>query len=278
MKKKSFITPVALILITGEAEGQSVFTGPLTDNEVLVEYLKPSPKVSTAPTGYLVRVSGLVRLTDGLNLFVEIPYAQGNIDYSFTFFGQTFAFSQSNTSIGNIAVGLQFESSMQGLRFDVGSRLPAVSEGATLAQSIGTTVEYDEIDAYVSNALPINGAVNYRYSTEGGFCVESRFRSSFLVKTKKSSLGIEDDIEVLSGFSVVPGYDGGKFFGRAGYSVTSILTEEGDLDRRTFQQLGVVLGVRAGLIRLSGHFRWPIDKTLKNGIDNVYGFQAAIEF
>ncbi|MBI3005297.1 MAG: hypothetical protein HYY49_07750 [Ignavibacteriales bacterium] len=283
MRKKLLMTASAVaVMIHSSSPGyaQSVFMGPLTENEISIEYLKPKLKGSGEVSGYFARLSGRVRLTDRLLLLMDIPYARGAFNLSFQFFGQQFDVSESHTTVGNIRLGLEIHSFSEGLTFHAGTRLPTVSQGATWAQVVGISSDVDELDGFIPNILPIDGAANYVFRSEEGLRIDARVGSSFWIKTKsvEDDPAISDDTETLAGSSMLVGYERSEFFARIGYAMRMVLTEGGDLDQRTYQQIGGVLGARIGFVRLSGVYRWHIDKTAKNAADYIYGFQATAEF
>ncbi|MBI4427711.1 MAG: hypothetical protein HY562_01180 [Ignavibacteriales bacterium] len=276
----TFSTFVVVMNASHTGYAQSVFMGPLTDNEISIEYLKPKVKGSGEVSGYFARLSGRVRLTGRLLLLLDIPYAHGAFSFSAQFFGQQFDFSESHSSVGNIRLGLEIHSFTEGLTFHAGSRLPTVSQGATWAQFIGISSDVDELGGFIANILPFDGAANYVFRSDQGLSIDARVGSSFWIKTKSVTDGpaITDDTETLAGSSLLLGYERSEFFARFGYAMRMVLTEGGDLDERMYQQLGGVLGGRVGFVRLSGVYRWHIDKTAKNAIEYIYGFQATAEF
>jgi len=267
----------AVVVLAGSLSAQSVYTRPITDNEVVLEFFKPSYKstssFSSTPSGFVAGLMGRVQLTDQLHLLFELPYAQGKFEFSSPFF----SISENQTTLGNIYSGIEIQAKTDLVFVDVGVRFPTTSESASWASSVAIASDVDRYEAFVPHLLAFNGIVNVAMKTESGFAAHLRAGPTLWVNTKTSSGG-SDDTEWLLGYSALAGFQNESVVVKAGYSGRMILTETGPVENRSFHQIGATLGVRLGIIRPMVHAKLPLDKNLKNTLEMVYGFALAIEF
>lgn len=265
------VVACAVAVLGASLTAQSVYTRPITDNEVVLEFFKPSYKSTLPVTGFVADLVGRVQLTEQLHLLFELPYAQGKFEFSSGFF----SVSQSHTTLGNIYAGAEVQTNIDPVSFDVGVRFPTTSESAFNALNVGITTDVDRYEAFVPHLLAFNGIMNYATKTETGFTVHARLGPTLWVNTKNTSGG--DDTEWLLGYSALVGYQNETWTVNGGYSGRMVLTGTGPLENRSFHQIGATFGYRFSSWRPMAHIRLPLDKNLKLQLEFVYGFGLAVE-
>lgn len=279
MKKIDFYSlpwVFALILSLGmpstDAVAQAISLRNNAGNWVSSEFFRPNYQSSGTFdfSGWSLILGVKANLSEHVALLAELPYANGKINSP----SNSFFSDRSQSAIMNPYIGLEFFPRSQKTSFEFGVRLPVADEDKSLATQAGLLSDFDRFDAFVPDILTINGLVNIKAVSPGGFALRLRGGPNFWIVTD-SNTGSGDDVELLLKYAGELGYEAEQFSLSAGISGLLIATESDlDLGERTLHQFIAAATLGLGNVRPGLQFRIPLDED--TGIDYVLGANVAI--
>ena len=184
-----------------------------------------------------------------------------------------FGRDDSENTLGNPYFGIELHGNNSPLYGEIGVRLPlAPDTDENEAAIVGLFTELvDRAEAFISDAIPISGAINYRHKNPTGFVLRLRGGSALWIET-----GEGDETELFLLYSVQAGYESSKFNFIGGFTGRWWLNEDGDFGERTFHQLGLAANVAFGVARPGISFRVPLDEDMTDILDIVYGLTLSL--
>jgi len=256
-------------LLSASLHAQSIWLDRSHDKTLGLEVLRPNFKTADndAVSGFAVFLSMRAPLSKQLHFVGELPFVKSNFESSSIFFR-----SGSQSMIGNPYLGLEIGRQDSPLFGEFGIRLPIASEDKFGAALVGFLTDFDRLEAFIPNALPITGMLNYHHRDASGFALRLRGSPSLLINTGG------EDAELFIGYSAQAGYESERLRLLGGLTGRANLTEEeADFSERSIHQLGFNASFGLGKIRPGFHFRLPLDEDLKDSLDSVFGFNLGFQ-
>lgn len=267
---KMLVVASAAIIVPATAPAQSLWLDPSSDKLLALEILKPSFKgeenVSFPTAAYFL--SYRTPLSENVRFVGELPFAHGDFGREANFF--SFRIGPGST-FGNPYFGLELQRADSPLFAEIGMRAPLASDSQIQAVTTGFSADFDRMEAFVPNTVPFTGMLNFRQKSASGLTLRLRGGPSFLLGTKGG------DSEWLLGYSAQVGYETQPFSVNAGLTGRANLSGEGDYGERSIHQLGLSANLGLGQFRPGVHFRMPLDKDTKEGLDYVVGVNLGIQ-
>lgn len=182
---------------------QSIWLDKGHDKTISLEILKPDfdGDDNTTFATSASFLSGRFRATNNIFLVGEIPFAHLGVD-------SDFGRDDSENTLGNPYFGIELHGNNSPLYGEIGVRLPlAPDTDENEAAIVGLFTELvDRAEAFISDAIPISGAINYRHKNPTGFVLRLRGGSALWIET-----GEGDETELFLLYSVQAGYESSKF-------------------------------------------------------------------
>lgn len=245
---------------------------------IRIEYLMPTlaqddPYVDIS--GYTLSLSGRVKIGERTLLTAEIPYVSTTMSISYPMFG--ISESETKSALGNIYVGLETIQDKGPVFWEVGMRLPTLSEKKSDAAMLAIFGDVNRWEAYVHHLLALQAALNYRNAYQSGIVLFFRTGPSIWIPTKS---GANNDTEVFLDYGGGIGYENETIRVGGGVSGRVIITEEEFLfnDKRAYHHAELGVNVRLAQFRPAVFIRFPIEKELKDAISKTFGFSLAYVF
>jgi hypothetical protein len=142
-----------LVLLSGPADAQTIWSRPYEPNQLAVEVLVPdAPDEATVLSGATF-FTGTFSLNDNIEVSAELPVAR---------YGAATNGTVSATAIGNPYLGFGFSSTTIPLLFQIGARFPAAPANA--AASIGQISDAGRTAAFGPDEFVLSGLLNGRLS------------------------------------------------------------------------------------------------------------------
>jgi len=258
------------VLLSASLRAQSIWLDRSHDKTFGLEILRPNFKTENNDevSGLALFLSMRAPLSQQFHFVVELPFVKSNFESSSIFFR-----SGSQSMIGNPYFGLELGRKSSPIFGEFGVRLPLASEDKFGAALVGFSTDFDRLEAFIPNTVPITGMLNYHHRDASGFALRLRSGPSLLINTGG------DDTELFIGYSAQAGYESERFSLLGGLTGRANMTEEGDdFGERSVHQLGFNASAGFGKVRPGIHFRLPLDEGLKESIDSVFGFNLGIQF
>ena len=253
-----------LFSFPGTALSQPVWLNQDHNNAVAIEFLKPNfaGDVGTTFPTMAVFMTFRQEIGEKVSFVAELPLAHYGPG------GSLQRISGSETTLGNIYVGL--EGRRAGAFGEAGVRLPTSDEHRGDALIVGIFSDLGRWEAFLPNAFVFSAWSNYRSPQETGLGGRIRVGSSIWVPTEG------EDVDVLLHYT-------GQLFFRdpvgelsAGFTGRLVVTEAGDLGKRTLHELGFSGSLTRGNVKPALHFKVPLDDDLSSVLDFVMGLSLAV--
>lgn len=200
-------------------------------------------------------------------LIMELPFAVARVDG----FGP-----ESSSAIGNPYVGLQL--AHNGVRFDLGGRLPLASENE-FASFVGAVAELERMEAFLPNAASVSAAVSAAVRAESGpargIGIAVFGGPSLLIPTGDDRFSVNEN-ELMLTYGIEPAYRSANVRAGARFLGRYITTEEGSFAERSMHQVGVFADFGAGHVRPGLHVRMPLDKDMREDLPWILGLNVQV--
>ena len=239
---------------------------------IALEVYKPK-KGNTTFFSSTVFLSVRLGISGNLVLVAELPFAHAGRDI------RNFP-KATDTQVGNPYFGLELLRKDSPLFLEAGVRLPVVSS-SNLATVLGQLTDADRFEAFSPDAMTLLATANLQSPPNSPLFFRLRFGPSILVSTGEGQslfFVSGENSEVFLLFSGQTGVDFPKVFLGAGLTGRLVVTEDRNIGRRTFLQLGVNLRFKLGRFRPGLHFRVPLEDDLKEVLDWVGGASLGFHF
>jgi hypothetical protein len=264
-----FLLVCSAFLLPHGLFAQSIWLDRTHDKTISLEILKPDfawDANTTFATSALF-FSGRFPATHTISVVGEIPFSH---------FGRESDFDSDETdnAIGNPYLGIETHAEGSPVFGEFGFRFPlAPEDDGEDAAFAGLLTEFvDRAEAFVIDAFPISGALNYKSKKPTGFVV--RFRGGGTVWIAP---GDRDESELFLLYSAQAGYESPEVNFLAGFSGRCLLSEEDiDIAERTFHHLGLAINLTFGSLRPGISLRIPIDEDMTDILDSVFGLSLLI--
>lgn len=261
----------AAMIFPASSPAQSIWLDRSQDKMLALEILKPSFKgeenVSFTTAAYFL--SYRMPLSENVRFVGELPFAHGDFGRDVNFFFLRFG---PGSTFGNPYLGVEVQKQDSPLFAEFGVRAPLTSDNQLQAVTTGLVADFDRMEAFMPNTVPLTVMLNYRQKSTSGLTFRLRGGPSFLVGTE------DGGSQWLLGYSAQVGYETEPFSVNAGFTGRANLSEEGNFGERSVHQLGLAANLGLGNVRPGIHFRMPLDQDTRDGLDYVVGINLGIQF
>ena len=248
---------VILMLMRSTTYGQSIWLSRPEKGSIDIEFLRPNFKNENATklTNSSMFITGRF-VSSRITVVAELPVARGDV-----------AGGGSETAVGNPYVGLEFYNPDGPWMFEVGGRIPVMSEDKTAAQVVGMHADFDRFEAFLSDVVTLTSKLGYFRKNDANMLLRLRAGPTFFAETK----GDKETDWFLDYLGQV-GYDGPQLYLLAGVSGRYFLSAEtGSFEERSVHQAVGSLGFKFGSVQPGVHVKLPLDEDLKESLDAVIG-------
>jgi len=172
---------------------------------------------------------------------------------------------ESDFRFGNPYLGVEARKEGSPFLLQFGGRIPLADEGDNgTALAVGFLSDWDHVEAWVPDLIPVTAAAVYQRVTEGGLALGARLGGTGFFYTGDES----DDADLLVNYGVRVGYE--KDRAMVGVALTGrwiATSDEGDDSSQL--QLGLEAGYRFGSVMPMLGLRLPVDDPLKESLNTV---------
>jgi hypothetical protein len=173
---------------------------------------------------------------------------------------------ESDFRIGNPYLGVEARKEGSPFLLQFGGRIPLADEGDNgAALAVGLLSDWDHIEAWYPDLVPITASVVYERVTTGGLALGARLGGSGFFYTGDDS----GDPDFLVNYGLRLGYEKDRAMVAAMFTGRWIAT--GDDDDSAQNMLGFEGGYRFGSVMPMLSFRLPVDDPLKETTNSVFG-------
>lgn len=257
------------MIFPASSPAQSIWLDRSSDKLLALEILKPSfngeENVSFATAAYFL--SYRTPLSQNVRFAGELPFAHGDFGREVNFF---FTRIGPGSTFGNPYLGVEVQREGSPLFVEIGARAPLTSDNQIQAVTTGLAADFDRMEAFMPNTVPLTGMLNYRQKSASGLTFRLRGGPSFLMNTSGGGS------QWLLGYSAQLGYEARTFSASAGLTGRANLSEEGNFGERSTHQLGLAANLGLGKVRPGVHIRLPLDQDTRESLNYVAGINLGI--
>jgi hypothetical protein len=265
----------SISLLGAERAGaQSVLLEPNSGAAIHLEALRPSSSdVDISSTSFTFYLSGRFRVGRETFLRAELPF----VNYQVENYNWYWNSSDSGSAVGNPYLGVDLGNPDKGLQWELGMRLPIVTE-LSEAAAAGSMSDYTErLEAFLPDLMPFQVGANYRLKTDGGFGMRLRLAPVFWLWVGDNS---STDPEIYALYSAQAWFEarnvgiGGGLTGR--YRATG---DGQGFDERSFHQLVFFTNFNFESFAPGFQVRYPLDDDFRSmGLETTYSLSLGWVF
>jgi hypothetical protein len=225
---------------------------------VSVEVLKPVLSGEEGTSPFTAGSFATLRIPSGERMLVvvDLPVAHYNPDDPSS--------GRTETALGNPYLGVEQRVAATGLNLELGARIPVAPDEDENARLLGVLADLDRWEAFVSDAIPITLAGNYRLRDPDGLGFRVRLAGSAWASTRSGT-------EFLLSGALLLSYDNAPVGITAGLSARFVATGEGSFADRSYRQVVVDARYAGGRVRPGLNLRIPVDGPTDELVDLVWG-------
>ncbi|MBL7961231.1 hypothetical protein JNL27_13440 [bacterium] len=237
---------------------------------VSLEWLKPSlsnDEYYTFGTS-VYNLTARLPMNDKHTFIVEVPFSH----YGFEYDDGGFNFSETENTVGNIYVGMEIGEKDNPVFTEFGVRLPTVSGNKSGAQSIGILTDWDRLDGFVNDIIPVTFKVNNYVKYPSGFVTRVRVGPEFWFATNDEEV---DKFELFILYSAHGGLEAEKFGIGIGFNgrFWPTLGENSKLSEQMTHQMDVNFFAKFKNVRPGLYLRAPVDDDISEVLNSVFGLR-----
>jgi hypothetical protein len=171
--------------------------------------------------------------------------------------------SESETTIGNPYLGLEFGRANDGFSGEVGAHAPLASEESDVTASLsGVFSDVDRWESFWPALIPIVATANYRRVYPSGVLLRGRLGPSLWIPEH------DGDVEMFALYGLWTGYEGPNVRVAGGWSGRVLITDQGVFgEDNLYHQLSLIGDFGPWQVRPGVSVRIP----LNNDLDNIVG-------
>jgi len=289
LRSKCFLITVVMgaFLFSTNLSAQPVWLNHDRSNSLAIEILKPDFESGFGAFGFglvdydflssAMFLSGRFSMGDNLVFVGEFSfvYAKVNvINFNFST-GETFdGQSDSETTIGNPYLGVEFSKPNSTIFTELGLRLPITPDNKFVAGEFGVLSDFDRFEAFTPDILTLTIKINSRRKSASKVVTRLRGGPTLFLNTS----GNGGDTEMFFDYSAQVGYEGEKVNILCGLT-GRLLVSEDDLNfgQRTFHQITLAASLNSGQLQPGVLLRFPLDDDLQRIINYVFGLTLGIQ-
>lgn len=250
------------LLAAGPARGQSLWVEPGRGG-LRLEFLKPMIDHTSTSSGVLY-VGIRERLGPYMDFVGELPVAHGDV--------RTAGFDQTATTIGNPYLGLEIGPPSRIVTAEVGVR-PALVDSVDAATSVGFLADVvDRPEAFLPDVVAVVGRVHARWYDLSGLGVLLHAGVVGWIPTDDSAAATQ------ASYGARLGWRGPRADVTAGITGRVDLSDGfASIQDRSLNQVGAAASFRLGPVHPGVEVRVPLDRSLRDLVDWVLGFNLTLD-
>ncbi len=263
MRRPNPIVPLLLAMAAAAAPaaGQSPLLQHASRTSAFFQVQRPS--FNGGGSAWLVNAGAIANIGGGAQFLFEVPFVwvtESGID--------------KNTLLGNPY--LAFRATSPSAYLELGLRAPAVGDNAAwIPAEVGMNADFDNAEAYLSNALTLAGAAGYDTPTgKDGMVTHIRAGLSDLIPTRSGG-----ESQLLGNYMGLLGYRVATLEVDAGVTGRILLNNYGNasLAERTVHQAALGFSWQQGGVRPALFLRLPLDQDAKDMYSTVLGLGLSVD-
>lgn len=269
MPRRLVLTLALALVLAAPARAQSVWLDREPRPSVLAEVYFPSfdGADSHFPTWTWFAAT---RLPIGrtTSFVAELPYVRWEFGSGLT--------NSSDASIGNPYLGVEIAPHPTGPRFEIGARVPLMSDDNLTSFLVGYLTDVERQEAFVPHVVAMRLGMHYHHAADEGSRVayDLRLVPSAWITTDDSFLA---DNEVFIGYGGTVRYEGEHVRAGGGFTGRWNATNGGgDFGASSFHQLDLAADFLRGPVRPGIQLKVPLDADLTSFIDTTVGVSLTI--
>jgi hypothetical protein len=194
----------------------------------------------------------------------ELPYSHGDIE------------GESESSIGNPYLGIEYAPKPSGLLLEFGGRIPLASDDKLLPFVVGYLTDVERQEAFVPDQVTVRLGLHYHHAAQPAsrIAYDFRFVPSVWAKTSDQFLA---ESELFFGYGAWMRYEsddvrvGGGLTGR--WNVTN---DGADFGEASFHQFDLGADFLRGPVRPGVLLKLPLDQDLRSTLNSVVGVSVTV--
>jgi hypothetical protein len=262
-----------VLAVAAPASAQSIWLDREHRPSIMAEQFFPSfdGADSGFPTWTWFLTGKLPLGDEGTSVVLELPYAHGE-------FGDE-PFTDSEGSIGNPYVGLEYRPHPTGLILEAGGRLPLASDEKFIPFIVGYYTDVERQEAFVPDQIPLRIGFHYHHApSDAGTPIswDLRLVPSVWIVTDDED-GLLEESEFFFGYGGLVRYEGET--ARVGGGITgrwNATNDNADFGEASVHQLDLGADFLRGSVRPGIQVKLPLDDGLSNFVDVSWGFTVTV--
>jgi hypothetical protein len=268
---------ISLILFPAMLSAQSKWleTG-LKRSSISIEAFKPVVQITNSYEADFSSISGAIFLNGkyaiGKNfvLVADISIAHGELE------GEQHKHS-SQTIMGNPYIGAEYYLPETPLFFELGMRIPLVSEDNVVASVGGLLSDFDRVEAFLPKVIPVYAAMNFRKTFNSNILLLTGTAINLFFNSK--AIGAYRDPTVAVEYFLQTGYNHPRVIIILGLTGKSELSSDPRFEEKiNILQYGTTISFPVGNFQPGINFRIPGNKYTARRIDYVFGLNLTYIF
>jgi hypothetical protein len=225
-----------------------------------VSLLRPNFAGSNSgASGFTLTLEGYFRLREQLALVTELPFMQGTVSVD------ALNYSESQVSLGNPYLGLQFGSLEAPVYGDIGVRLPFANDQRPIATDIASLTDLPGFSAYTPNAMELSAGLNVERELATAFWLLGRIGPAGVFDTRAHG-----STNLYARYDVMFEIRANETSIALGYDALSLLSEDHIGDRTIDMAVGRV-AYRFEKAELNAAVKYPLDESYRRVLNLTYG-------
>jgi len=198
----------------------------------------------------------------------ELPYSRGEL--------QEGSFSESEATIGNPYLGIEYAPRPSGFLLEFGARIPLASDKKLLPLLVGYFTDVEREEAFVPDQVPVRLGLHYHRaaSANAHIAYDLRLVPSVWIKTNDTFL---DETETFLGYGAWVRYEGESV--RVGGGLTgrwNTSNDGADFSEASVHQFDLGADFLRGAVRPGVQLKLPLDDDLTSVLNSVVGVSITI--
>jgi hypothetical protein len=262
MIRRAALALIAALLTAAPASAQSIWLDREPRPSVLVEILFPSFEGADTDFPTWAWFAGTRLPTgDAMSFVAELPYSRGEVG------------GDSESSIGNPYLGMEYAPRPTGPRVELGLRAPLASDDDILPVIVGFYSDVERQEAFIPDLVTVRLGVHYRHAAtpDSRIAWDLRLVPSVWIPTESDA-----ENEGFLGYGGMVRYEGDDVrFGGGLTGRWNMTSDGGDFGEASFHQLDLAADFLRGPVRPGLQLKLPLDDSL-DLVDTVFGLSVTI--
>jgi hypothetical protein len=225
-----------------------------------VSLLRPNLASSSGATsGFVVTLAGYFRIQDRFALVTELPFLQGTLTLS------AYNYTETQVSLGNPYIGLQFGALDAPLYGDIGVRLPFANDRRPLATDVATLTDFPGYTAYAPNTMEVSAGLNVEHELATAFWLLGRLGPAGVFNTRAHG-----SADLYARYNVMFEIRAEEASIALGYDALTLLSQS-MIDDKTIDMAAGRGAYRFEKAEINVTVKYPLDQSYRRILNFSYG-------